>query len=79
MDSSVIFDDMRYLPNMYCYRLTKNAFDIIDGCNAVEFENNHGKRGVLWAVGGELLPYPFDSRILEAIAKSGNTYNHKLL
>ena len=79
MDSSVIFDDMRYLPNMYRYRLTKNAFDRIDGCNAVEFENNHGKRGVFWAVGGKLLPYPFDSRILEAIAKSGNTYNHNLL
>lgn len=30
MDSSVIFDDTRYLPNMYCYRLTKNAFDRID-------------------------------------------------
>lgn len=29
-DSSVIFDDTRYLPNMYCYRLTKNAFDRID-------------------------------------------------
>lgn len=79
MDSSVIFDDMRYLPNMYCYRLTKNAFDRIDGCNAVEFENNHGKRGVFWVVDGELLPYPFDGRIPEAIAKSGNTYNHKLL
>lgn len=34
---------------------------------------------MFWAVGGELLPYPFDGRIPEAIVKSGNTYNHKLL
>jgi len=70
MDSSVIFDDTRYSPNMYCYRLTKNAF---------EKENEHGKRGIFWIVDGELLAFPFDENDTEGIAKSGNTYNHKLL
>ena len=40
MDSSVIFDNTRYLPNMYCYRLTKNAFDRID---EKEMTENEGK------------------------------------
>ena len=52
---------------------------VLEYMKEIEFENEHGKRGVFWVVDGELLAYPFDGRIHEAIAKSGNTYNHKLL
>ena len=37
------------------------------------------KRGIFWVVDGELLAFPFDENDTEGIAKSGNTYNHKLL
>ncbi|WP_019680608.1 hypothetical protein [Ruminococcus flavefaciens] len=37
------------------------------------------KRGVFWLIGNELQCFPFDGRINEGIAKSGNTYNHKKL
>ena len=37
------------------------------------------KRGVFWIVDGKLIAYPFDESATEGIAKSGNTYNHKLL
>ena len=37
------------------------------------------KRGVFWLIDGELKCFPFDGRIIEGIAKSGNTYNHKKL
>lgn len=37
------------------------------------------ERGVFWIVDGELLAFPFDENDAEGIAKSGNTYNHKLL
>ena len=37
------------------------------------------KRGVFWAVDGELMAYPFDEGATEGVAKSGNTYNHRLL
>ncbi len=37
------------------------------------------KRGVFWIVEGKLFAYPFDENATEGIAKSGNTYNHKLL
>ena len=52
---------------------------VLEYMKEIEFENEHGKRGVFWVIDGELLAYPFDGRIPEAIAKSGNTYNHKLL
>ena len=35
------------------------------------------KRGVFWK--GKLLAFPFDESAQEGIAKSGKTYNHKLL
>ena len=37
------------------------------------------KRGVFWIVEGKLLAFPFDESAQEGIAKSGKTYNHKLL
>lgn len=37
------------------------------------------KRGVFWIVDGKLHAYPFDETATEGIAKSGNTFNHKLL
>ena len=37
------------------------------------------KRGVFWLIEGQLLAYPFDGSYSEGIAKSGNTYNHKML
>ena len=37
------------------------------------------KRGVFWIVDGKLLAFPFDESATEGIAKSGKTYNHKLL
>ena len=37
------------------------------------------KRGVFWIVEGKLLAFPFDESAQERIAKSGKTYNHKLL
>ena len=37
------------------------------------------KRGVFWLIDGELFCYPFDGRITDGVAKSGNTYNHKKL
>ena len=37
------------------------------------------KRGVFWIVDGELIAYPFDENATEGVAKSGNTFNHKLL
>ena len=52
---------------------------VLEYMKEIEFENEHGKRGVFWVIDGELLAYPFDGRIPEAVAKSGNTYNHKLL
>ena len=37
------------------------------------------KRGVFWIVDNQLLAFPFDETSNEGIAKSGNTFNHKLL
>ena len=37
------------------------------------------KRGVFWVVDGELVAFPFDETATQGIAKSGKTYNHKLL
>ncbi len=37
------------------------------------------KKGVFWIIDGKLLAFPFDGTIQEGIAKSGYTYNHKLL
>lgn len=37
------------------------------------------KRGVFWIVDGKLLAFPFDESATEGVAKSGNTFNHKLL
>ena len=37
------------------------------------------KRGVFWIVDDNLIAYPFDENATEGIAKSGNTFNHKLL
>lgn len=37
------------------------------------------KRGVFWVVDGELVTFPFDETATQGIAKSGKTYNHKLL
>lgn len=36
-------------------------------------------RGVFWIVEEELMAFPFDEKIIYGIAKSGKTYNHKLL
>ena len=36
-------------------------------------------RGVFWIVEEELMAFPFDEKISYGIAKSGKTYNHKLL
>ena len=37
------------------------------------------KRGVFWVVEDKLLAFPFDETATVGIAKSGNTFNHKLL
>lgn len=37
------------------------------------------RRGVFWLIGDTLLAFPFDGSITKGIAKSGNTYNHRLL
>ena len=37
------------------------------------------KRGVFWIVDGKLLAFPFDENATEGVAKSGSTFNHKLL
>ena len=37
------------------------------------------KRGVFWLIDEELLCCPFDENAECGVAKSGNTYNHKLL
>ena len=36
------------------------------------------KRSVFWVVEGKLLAFPFDETATVGIAKSGNTFNHKL-
>lgn len=36
-------------------------------------------RGVFWIVEDKLISYPFDETATVGIAKSGNTFNHKLL
>ena len=36
-------------------------------------------RGVFWIVDDKLLAFPFDGTATQGIAKSGNTFNHKLL
>ena len=36
-------------------------------------------RGVFWIVSGELLAFPFREGTTRGVAKSGNTYNHRLL
>lgn len=36
-------------------------------------------RGVFWVIDGELLAFPFMDDFTNGVAKSGNTYNHKLL
>lgn len=36
-------------------------------------------RGVFWVIDGELFAYPFMDDFSEGVAKTGNTYNHKLL
>ena len=41
--------------------------------------NTMNKRGVFWIVDGELIAVPFDEKATQGVAKSGNTYNHKLL
>ena len=41
--------------------------------------NIPNKRGVFWIVDDKLLAFPFDETATEGVAKSGNTYNHKLL
>ena len=37
------------------------------------------KRGVFWLIEGKLLCFPFDENAEYGLAKSGKTYNHKLL
>ena len=37
------------------------------------------KRGVFWLIDGKLLCFPFNENAQYGVAKSGNTYNHKLL
>lgn len=37
------------------------------------------KRGVFWIIDGKLSAFPFDETATEGVAKSGKTYNHKLL
>ena len=36
-------------------------------------------KGVFWLIDDELLAFPFDGSYPEGTAKSGDTYNHKLL
>lgn len=36
-------------------------------------------RGVFWDIDGKLFAYPFYEDSTEGVAKSGNTFNHKLL
>ena len=38
-----------------------------------------GKRGVFWLIAGDLFCFPFDENAEYGIAKSGKTFNHKLL
>ncbi|MBQ4446704.1 MAG: hypothetical protein II897_00205 [Clostridia bacterium] len=40
---------------------------------------NEAKRGVFWLIDGKLYCFPFDKSAEHGVAKSGNTYNHKLL
>ena len=40
---------------------------------------NEAKRGVFWLIDEELLCFPFNGNAEYGVAKSGNTYNHKLL
>lgn len=37
------------------------------------------QRGVFWIVEGKLLAFPFDETATGGVAKSGKTFNHKLL
>lgn len=37
------------------------------------------KRGVFWVVEGKLLAFPFGESATHGVAKSGNTFNHRLL
>lgn len=36
-------------------------------------------RGVFWVIDGELFAFPFTEDATSGVAKSGTTYNHKLL
>lgn len=36
-------------------------------------------RGVFWMIDNEIAAFPFDGNIDVGVAKSGNTYNHRLL
>ena len=40
---------------------------------------SHVYRGVFWIVEGELFAFPFRDGATTGMAKSGNTYNHRLL
>ena len=44
-----------------------------------EHGGDHVYRGVFWIVEGELLAFPFREGSSTGMAKSGNTYNHRLL
>ena len=37
------------------------------------------KKGVFWIVDGSLFAFPFDETATEGVAKTGDTFNHKLL
>lgn len=42
-------------------------------------KHNKPSRGVFWLIDGQLLAVPYRDEFQYGVAKSGNTYNHKLL
>ena len=67
---AIVNDSKRKTANMYIKALEKYL---------LKWKDVIAKRGVFWLVDGELLAFPFDENDTEGVAKSGNTYNHKLL
>lgn len=41
--------------------------------------NNKPSRGVFWLIDGHILAVPYSDEFQYGVARSGNTYNHKLL
>lgn len=55
--------------------MLESVFDEISDCN----DHKEHQKGVFWVIDNELHAFPFTGEFAEAIAKSGQNYNHKLL